>query len=406
MRQRVTLGDVLAPSALALLLFAGGVKASPAVLAVLPGPSVDLTVLGALLVAAAVVAGLFRQRLVLPAGALAVIGLWAAFAVGLFGPAPTAYASEKAARLFTLTLLAAVAPVFILRTRPRQWLWLAMLVLVGVVTAGLTAVRPGALAAGSDRLAAEGSNTIAAGRALGVALVVLCVLAGLRVVPRSLALPGIALFGWGTLHTGSRGPLLAAVIALVAVAALRAGDAWRRLRRLLGVSVALALALIAASRIFDGSFAVQRATGLQGSDGASVRVRGALWTEALRLIPERPFGVGWGGFGPHLPLPYRVELGAGRLYPHNVVLEVAVEAGWLAAVGLLVFAALGVWRLSRSADPRIGTTFTAVAVFFLVNAMVSGDVNDNRGMFAAIAMGWAVTVAAPRPAPEREAVAR
>lgn len=31
-----------------------------------------------------------------------------------------------------------------------------------------------------------------------------------------------------------------------------------------------------------------------------------------------------------------------------------------------------------------------IAVFFTINAMVSGDVNDNRTMWASVAIGWVV----------------
>lgn len=382
--------DLIAPFGLTLLLFAGYVKATPIVISLQGERPIDLTVLGASLVTAVVCVDLIRRRLIVPGGVWPVLALWAAFLTGLLCPAGTPYSADKPLRLFTLTLLSAIAPVFLLGTRLRQGLWLGTLVLAGLTVMILAVVSPDSVVTASDRLAAAGSNTIAAGRSFGVALVILCVLAAVRVVPWPLALPGIALFGWGTVYAGSRGPLLAALVALVVVATLLAADGWKRAQRLLGVPVVLGAGLALLGWFEGNSFAFQRATGLLGADDLSARARLSFYQESLRLIPEHPLGVGWGNFVLSLPHEYQVAFSGIRLYPHNVVLEVAVEAGWLAAAGLLAFMILGIRRLIRACDRRIGAPCAGVAVFFTVNAMVSGDVNDNRAMFAAISLGWAV----------------
>lgn len=90
---------------------------------------------------------------------------------------------------------------------------------------------------------------------------------------------------------------------------------------------------------------------------------------------DSPLGVGWAGLEPILrPI--------GR-YPHNLFLEVGAEGGVLAALALLALLAAAVsrsFKAARAGDDSV-VPVVALLVFWLVNAMVSGDANDNRGVF-------------------------
>src|SRR3546814_20178123 len=74
--------------------------------------------------------------------------------------------------------------------------------------------------------------------------------------------------------------------------------------------------------------------------------------------------------------------------PHNIILEIAVEAGWLAAAAFVILiGAIGVLTIRASfralADPtdpcpiRTLVVFAALSYWFWCAAF-SGDVNDNR----------------------------
>jgi F0F1-type ATP synthase membrane subunit a len=75
------------------------------------------------------------------------------------------------------------------------------------------------------------------------------------------------------------------------------------------------------------------------------------------------------------------ERGVGRQYPHNLLAETTLESGWLCgATTLVVLAAALAAGWARARRPG-GRVVFAGTVFYLVNALVSGDLNDNRPLF-------------------------
>ena len=75
------------------------------------------------------------------------------------------------------------------------------------------------------------------------------------------------------------------------------------------------------------------------------------------------------------------ERGVGRQYPHNLMAEVTLESGWACgAATLLVLVAAAVAAWSRTGSPG-GRLVFAGLLFYAINAMVSGDLNDNRPLF-------------------------
>ena len=159
--------DYLAPFAVLLLLYAGYFKASP----LLSWVPVDQTLLGALLTLVGVVAVLLRNSV--PRGTGAVLALWATFMPMAILHANNTYGSSKSLRLFTLTLLAALGPLFLKRSERCQQIWVFMQIALGAVLAIGTALSP--VPTGLQdyiyHQAGEGADPIGAGRAAGVAVV-------------------------------------------------------------------------------------------------------------------------------------------------------------------------------------------------------------------------------------------
>ena len=123
--------DYAAPAAVILLAYAGYFKANP-LLSWIP---VDLTFLGAALTFIGVVA--VAARSTMPRGTVPVLALWALFVPAAILHAPGPYASQKVTYLFTLTLLSALGPLFLIRSAARQELWVIMqVVLAAVLVAG------------------------------------------------------------------------------------------------------------------------------------------------------------------------------------------------------------------------------------------------------------------------------
>jgi O-antigen ligase len=121
----------------------------------------------------------------------------------------------------------------------------------------------------------------------------------------------------------------------------------------------------------------------RGEVGRLERFRVA-W-DVISRFPEMLMGLGIGGFSVAYAGfdDYRGD------YPHNVFLEVGSELG---AIGVGALAAMVLWsfvraqsNMRRAASIDEGYTanaLLALLAFSLVNASISGDVNDNRFLFA------------------------
>jgi hypothetical protein len=395
--------------ALGAFLFAGDLKADPR-LARIP---VDLTLLTGAVLCGVLVRRWLRGARVRGRGGPVLLGCWfLSFAPGLAGLAPTPYALQKVATIYTFSLLAALAPLFLVDTRAdleRMGDALAGFCLL-MTLGGLSGL--GGEGADPQRLQAFGAGTIALGRATGFLFLWAALALGRRPPldpcasrggPEVRALPGphvggrggtsraqragsspfrylapavLALAGATALFAGSRGPILAALAVLVPLAGT---GAWSGVRRvgLAGTAVLLAVVL-AGSLSLAPAGSLRRVTAFfRGDYGASEAYRVQALQACWRLVPGAPWGLGWGGFATFVD----PEHGVARQYPHNLLAEVTLEAGWLCgATTLVVLAAALAAAWSGTATPGGRLVFAGLG-FHLCNALVSGDLNDNRPLF-------------------------
>ena len=284
--------DYAAPFGVLILVYAGFFKGSP----LLSWMPVDLTLLGALLVLGGVIAVVVRGDM--PRGMGVVLAVWATFVPAAILHAPTEYGSSKASRLFTLTLLAALGPLFLIQSERRQRIWVVMQIGLGCVLAAGAALSP-ALAASDGavyRLALDGSNAIGAGRAAGVAVVGFLVLALIGHRRRGWLLLAGAAVTVPLFQSGSRGPVLAAAVATAAVAVVAPASGARRLVRVVLLAVGGFLVWYWLRGQTAGPAGRISSTLLAGKlAGTSSQARMVLWGEAWGYIQGHPWGAGWGG---------------------------------------------------------------------------------------------------------------
>lgn len=151
--------------------------------------------------------------------------------------------------------------------------------------------------------------------------------------------------------TGSRGAWIAACLAA-------AHYCWQRR----SPRLPLVLAAILAAAIFPWPPGGRLFAAIAGSDTA-VAARAAIWRRALGAWLERPLS-GWGGFGP-----------MGGTHPHQLVLEILVRGGLLAAAGFFPAALACVRSLSGRPKPAreaaAASSILAVLVFGLADAVLT-----------------------------------
>ncbi len=319
------------------------------------------------------------------------LGLAASVTIGmLHTPASTA-ALEKFGRFLAFTAWAFVGGA-VLVGRPRfvtrfcfVFLILAILMAVDGTFRWIHMDTPGFVTS-------LGATQTSYGRISGTGLIMVIGLA----LPSSRLLSRVALWGlagwllWGLFVAGVRGPLLSCSVALAVLAIL--GMRWSAPGRLQFDRVAATVMNLAGAGVIATIFFTARGWTtvmfhrlalLTSSGGDSVwqrldflRVALERWNESLWL------GIGTAGFG---ILYYGQNT---RAYPHNLLVEIGSENGLL---GLTALSALFAgclycaWRACRgpleagTVAPRM---FLAAAIFHIMNAMVSGDLNDGRVMFA------------------------
>lgn len=378
--QRVTSAlDLAGPLALAGFLAIGALK----------GPIRDAP-LDATLVFGATCAVLTLISLVhqgVPRGVWWMVGLCVVMVPAAFWAPSSPYGEEKVQKL-ALTFLAATAPFFLARTIRQRALFLWSLAAAGVLMsfAAVVETRPDLY----GRRAGFGANTVEQGRMSGLSVSVLIVGLLQRAAPVLVLVPPLLLAGYALVASGSRGPLGAAVLA----AGTAAAAGWHRGR----FRVSRTTALVAAGGVVAVLLIVALAPArsldrLQVPFGHTGVMREGAWEEAWDLAITHPFGAGWAAFE-DVSTTLDPE---DRKYPHNIVLEMGAEAGWLAALVLVVVLGVALARAWRAAR---GGGFAPVGILALLvyaagNAMLSGDVNDNRLLFAMMALGLA-EVAGPR----------
>jgi O-antigen ligase len=190
--------------------------------------------------------------------------------------------------------------------------------------------------------------------------------------------------------SGGRGPLLATLAALMVAPVCDtrfSSEALLVRRKLLLFLGFLFLVLVGFATIGNQFFfftTIDRLLVLlEGGGGSSAQFRVWFFANAWDFWREAPFiGHGIGEFGSLL------AWGDVRVYPHNIFLEILVELG---LVGLILFVVAGFYSLrafslrALRADPILAMLFMFVVCAFW-NAQVSGDLPDNRVLFALLGL--------------------
>lgn len=292
-------------------------------------------------------------------------------------------------QLYELTLLGAVLwlAVVLCRHDPAGAIRMLMLVFY-VVALSFTVVASGLMGEPAGELSALGAGGIGTARVLGMGVLAAALFA-VESGRRAWLLPVPAMLA-GMLLSGSRAAILALVLSLVFVWARRGVIAAAE-RRHQGRFVSLAqfgvaailvagLLLMPYGKSLMTSFVQSLILG--SSDevvGPQVYLadRDVIFADAWSQFLSHPLGgLGVGSYtGPF-----------GELYPHNLFLGFAVDAGFLAValcLGLLVYGML------RPASSRFGLTQAALAgaLFFTIASLFTGTYYDARFVWLFLMLG-------------------
>lgn len=189
------------------------------------------------------------------------------------------------------------------------------------------------------------------------------------------------------IYTGSKGPILAFILALILPYGigkrLRFKINMKSLALMIAIGVALVyflIPLIASSDYIASRFVGDAAEG-------SVTARLALYGTALKNIPNHIiFGHGIGDFG---------YLFTGRdepMYPHNMLLEIVYETGLIGFVLFLLLvykvvkfnSQIGKNLIKNTIYHKLVYFYLSLFYFFFIGAMTTGDIAGNFFVFVSI----------------------
>ena len=354
---------------------------------------IDLTVALALLMSIQIVPVILGYR---PRGsARPVITLWVVLAlmvlIGVVYAQDQDLAIDRAlnwAFLVFIPVMAGALRVGADATSVRHLLWTFLGLGMVVTFLGISQL------SGEQRLEVLGTDTIAVARA---ALLV-PIMALFFILPRGgtltryvtiVSIPAALIVA---VASGSRGPLLAFLI-VFAVWALQRRPGFRSGthgggRAIAGVAIASVVILWAtaaslpdeALRRFErlGEFAQSV---LAGEDAAaqdsSAGARVTLFRGAWAMFEDNPVaGSGTAGF--EAGSQYYVGVREAAEYPHNALLQFAAEYGIVGVVIFAIFVAAALVRRLPAGPPM---AIRALYLYFLLNAMVSGNIFEDRTLW-------------------------
>jgi len=304
-------------------------------------------------------------------------------------PAPQ-YGTTKVQLFLSQNLVLLFAGILIGRNRKHLDLFLGLTLLVALLSA---LVLMQELIGGQSREVLPArfalhpeENPIFLGRgaADGLIVAIYLLLAGTVLRDRLYALALLPALAVALVAAGSRGPIVGLVCGVTAllVCLVRSPGSRRRIPMLV---VSIVAGVVLASQLVPGEAIGRSFSVLSGSgSGVDTNGRSELWGQALDSFGRHPLlGIGTGGFAAINP-----EL----RYPHNLLLEAAVELG---VVGLLMTLAVissafvrlrSAWR-QLPEERRAGVAVVmALFVAAVVNAMLSGDVTVNNSVWLTVGL--------------------
>lgn len=312
----------------------------------------------------------------------------------------TPYATVKVSRLFTLTLSAALLPVLMFRTEKDLRKIFNSFTLISVIMTCDAISNLGSevdrvkyegnklvVVTSEDSLTATGATTISVGRmtGMGALWLVLLVESGERNAALFLLIGPLVLVMIGS---GSRGPLLAFIVAMCIQSALSLlWIKYSHKRTLIIYSLLFALFLggwaLAPKAASDRIQIV-----LNGEQGTSGEARTDAYSLSLMQIGCHPLGVGWGGFADINQ--QHTAFGVTLRYPHNLFLELTLECGWICGLYIAIMSVISlygsshVYRIKQCVEYR---ALFALIIFNIINICFSGDINDSRYFICMMMLG-------------------
>ncbi|RST57688.1 O-antigen ligase family protein [Siminovitchia terrae] len=322
--------------------------------------------------------------------------IYALILIGFLYSPSASYAIDKLIKFTVLTIPAFLIGIMILQSEESVKRFLKSIIAVGVTMSVFAIYLFMSNNAGIGFIGLGDGNYLGLGRVTGLTFLILMIWITFSRMPRIKALLtiAVALLVFAALSiSGARMPLLAALAvgALIVLRSVRikngvvlVSSGFKYLFSLLIVGVAFVSWLFSKGYLDTIIYRVSVLfTEKQG--GVSAEGRLDRYNEAYEMFVSSPiFGKGLGSF----TIFYNNGVDIND-YPHNIFLEFLSELGLVGLIGFLVLIFLCLTPILKSGFKGMKleqSALLACFLFLLLNANTTGDINDNRMMFAFLAI--------------------
>lgn len=353
----------------------------------------DFTLIISLIVIMLMLISLVKYNLNVPKTTFKIIGVYLLFLIPIFWTELSDYAIRKIAFMFTITFLAMVSPIILIKnTSDLNKLFNALLVITVIlcIDSAINYIKNPNI----FTLEAFSADYISLGRICGVSVLWLfCILMHeKRFKQRLLLLALIAFILAITVGAGGRGPVVSLMICIFII------SAFNIIIKKNYIFIGLICVFVSLVLTFSLSIA-PRGSSWRIMQIAKGRVdimhtgRPEMFLISINDIIVNPLGTGWGGYERvstgFLGTPQSDFTTATRYYPHNLILEAFVEGGWLVGIAIIFLLGISIYWMGKLFFTNYILETQAlfiILVYLLIGAMFSGDWNDNRDLFAIVAL--------------------
>jgi O-antigen ligase len=318
--------------------------------------------------------------------------------ISLFYTKAPIYGWDKFLRFVTITTLAILGPIFLLKDIKKFHRFLYTLVFISSLMVIESIISHFGMGGGFRT--AFGSNYLALGRITGIVLLAIIYYFLLRSDKLKVRFLWSLLFGlnfFGLLYSGGRAPVVAFFMTVIILGffsiATKVKINQARIIKIAGSFILIGgMLFIFSPKPFSKLFGRINVLITQEGGGKSAARRLVLYRSATEAITEKPIqGLGIGGFSIY-------ESGNDqRSYPHNILLEIGAEIGIIGLISFFFitgFCFSYLFKLRKTyKEPEkyyLITTILAFFIFMFFNTLVSGDINDNRLFFVWLGVTYSV----------------
>lgn len=372
-----------------LFLFSGAYKSAP----YLNWVPIDLTFLFGVTLMFMTLNIVLKDGIKISSPAQRILALYIIFTgyaviTGIWSPSEEYYLS-KAFRLGTATAIALGAPaVIIASSRHRIRRLGGAVTMVSFIVAIETIYQ--FLLHGPWELVVFGTNYLITGRVMGFGIILgfYYVLIERPTWRNGLLVTLLTIIMTGALgFSGARGPLVTTfgAVGLIVLASIRTGNLSGSRRAITAYGIGIIGTFVGMILVADQVRGIRRLLALLDGPGSSLGTRFDYWIWTIDLLGEANLLLGYGLGSWPLYIGFPDE----QRYPHNIILEIIFETGiiglilFTVLVGYAMYAVVTGWRQTKQTEY---IALFALFAYMLVNAFISGDLNENRYLFAIIGL--------------------